>query len=164
MRVSREKAAANRDRIVEAAGGAVPRQRFRRHRRRRHHEGGRPHPWRLLRPFRLQGRSDRQASRRAMGARRHELGTRGRGGAGRSPMRRCLRHYLTPRHRDDPGQGCAFAALERRRGAQRQERAPGLRRGPAAADRHSRQGAARPLESGAPAQGRRQPWPRWSAR
>src|SRR5258708_2976887 len=33
---------------------------LRRHWRRRDHEGGRPHPWRLLRPLRLEGRSCRR--------------------------------------------------------------------------------------------------------
>ena len=28
-----------------------------------------------------------------------------------TPMPRLLKHYLSPRHRDDPGQGCVFAAL-----------------------------------------------------
>ena len=31
--------------------------------------------------------------------------------APKDPYAALLKHYLTPRHRDDPGHGCAFAAL-----------------------------------------------------
>ena len=37
------------------------------------------------------------------------------------PYAALLEHYLTPRHRDEPGRGCAFAALGHRCRAQRQD-------------------------------------------
>ncbi len=51
-----------------------------------------------------------QASRRAM-ARAAMNWTNVTAGAPKNSYAALLEHYLSPRHRDDPGHGCAFAAL-----------------------------------------------------
>ncbi|MGB6285490.1 MAG: TetR/AcrR family transcriptional regulator, partial [Xanthobacteraceae bacterium] len=51
-----------------------------------------------------------QASQRAM-ARAAMNWTNVTAGAPKNPYAALLEHYLSPRHRDDPGHGCAFAAL-----------------------------------------------------
>jgi TetR/AcrR family transcriptional regulator, transcriptional repressor for nem operon len=110
MRVSREQAAANRDRIIDAAGALFRAKGF---------DGiGVADIMKAadLTHGGFYGHFDSkdaligEASRRAMG----------RGAtnweqvvavAPDKPFAALLKHYLTPRHRDDPGQGCTFAAL-----------------------------------------------------
>src|SRR5580658_8479617 len=51
-----------------------------------------------------------EASRRSM-ARAAANWTKVVADATEEPYAALLKHYLSPRHRDDPGKGCAFAAL-----------------------------------------------------
>ena len=162
MRVSREKAAENRERIVEAAGALFRAKGF----------GGigvadimkaadLTHGG-FYGHFASKDDLIGEASRRAM-ARAAVNWERVVADAPDDPYAALLKHYLSPRHRDDPGHGCAFAALSgdaaRSGKSVRRTFAEGLR----AADRHSRQGAARPLQSGAAAQSGRRHGRDWSA-
>jgi len=110
MRVTREKAAANRDRIVEAAGALFRANGF-----------GGIGVADIMKAADLThggfyghfGSKDEligEASRRAMG-RAAVNWERVVANAPHEPYAALLKHYLTPHHRDDPGQGCAFAAL-----------------------------------------------------
>ena len=109
MRVSREQAAANRDRIIDAAGALFRAKGFDgvgvadiMKAADLTHGGFYGH-------FASKDDLVAQASRRAM--------TRAATNWGRvvesagKPFAALLKHYLSPRHRDDPGRGCAFAAL-----------------------------------------------------
>ena len=119
MRVSREKAAENRERIIDAAGALFRAKGF----------GGigvadimkaadLTHGG-FYGHFASKDDLVAQASQRAM-ARAAVNWTNVTASAPTNPYAALLEHYLSPRHRDDPGHGCAFAALERRRRAQRQ--------------------------------------------
>jgi TetR/AcrR family transcriptional regulator, transcriptional repressor for nem operon len=110
MRVSREKAAENRERIVDAAGALFRAKGF----------GGvgvadimkaadLTHGG-FYGHFASKDDLVAQASRRTM-ARAAEKWKRVVANAADKPFAALLRHYLSPRHRDDPGRGCAFAAL-----------------------------------------------------
>jgi TetR/AcrR family transcriptional repressor of nem operon len=110
MRVSREKAAENRERIVDAAGALFRAKGF----------GGvgvadimkaadLTHGG-FYGHFASKDDLVAQASRRTM-ARSAEKWKRVVANAADKPFAALLRHYLSPRHRDDPGRGCAFAAL-----------------------------------------------------
>jgi len=110
MRVSREKAAENRERIIEAAGALF---------RERGFDGiGVADIMKAadLTHGGFYGHFDSkddlvaQASRRAM-ARAAVNWDKVVAGAKSDPYAALLAHYLSPRHRDEPGQGCAFAAL-----------------------------------------------------
>jgi TetR/AcrR family transcriptional regulator, transcriptional repressor for nem operon len=110
MRVSREKAAENRERIIEAAGALF---------RERGFDGiGVADIMKAadLTHGGFYGHFDSkddlvaQASRRAM-ARAAVNWDKVVAGAKSDPYAVLLAHYLSPRHRDEPGQGCAFAAL-----------------------------------------------------
>jgi len=110
MRVSREKAAENRERIIEAAGALF---------RGRGFDGiGVADIMKAadLTHGGFYGHFDSkddlvaQASRRAM-ARAAINWDKVVAGAKSDPYAALLAHYLSPRHRDEPGQGCAFAAL-----------------------------------------------------
>jgi TetR/AcrR family transcriptional repressor of nem operon len=110
MRVTREKAAANRDRIVEAAGALFRANGFDgigvadiMKAADLTHGGFYGH-------FASKDDLIGEASRRAMG-RAAVNWERVVANAPDAPYVALLKHYLTPRHRDDPGQGCAFAAL-----------------------------------------------------
>src|SRR6204780_100146 len=110
MKVSREQAALNRDRIIDAAGALFRAKGF----------GG-------IGVADIMKSSDLthggfyghfaskddlvgEASRRTM-ARAAANWTKLVGAAPEKPYAALLKHYLSPKHRDDPGQGCAFAAL-----------------------------------------------------
>jgi TetR/AcrR family transcriptional repressor of nem operon len=110
MRVSREKAAENRERIIDAAGALFRAKGF----------GGigvadimkaadLTHGG-FYGHFASKDDLVAQASRRTM-ARAAEKWKRVVAAAADKPYAALLRHYLTPHHRDDPGRGCAFAAL-----------------------------------------------------
>jgi TetR/AcrR family transcriptional regulator, transcriptional repressor for nem operon len=110
MRVSREKAAENRERIVDAAGALFRAKGF-----------GGVGVADIMRAAELThggfyghfaSKDDlvAQASRRTM-ARAATKWERVVAAAADKPYAALLDHYLTPRHRDDPGHGCAFAAL-----------------------------------------------------
>jgi TetR/AcrR family transcriptional repressor of nem operon len=110
MRVSREKAAEHRDRIIDAAGALFRAKGF----------GGigvadimkaadLTHGG-FYGHFASKDDLVAQASRRTM-ARAAANWTRLVGAAPEKPYAALLKHYLSPKHRDDPGQGCAFAAL-----------------------------------------------------
>jgi TetR/AcrR family transcriptional repressor of nem operon len=110
MRVSREKAAENRERIIEAAGALF---------RERGFDGiGVADIMKAadLTHGGFYGHFDSkddlvaQASRQAM-ARAAVNWDKVVTGAKSDPYAALLAHYLSPRHRDEPGQGCAFAAL-----------------------------------------------------
>jgi TetR/AcrR family transcriptional repressor of nem operon len=110
MRVTREQAAANRERILEAAGALF---------RARGFDGiGVADIMKAadLTHGGFYGHFDSkddlvtEASRRSMAraaANWERVVEQARG----QPFAALLKHYLSPRHRDDPGQGCAFAAL-----------------------------------------------------
>ena len=111
MRVSREKAAENRERIIDAAGALFRAKGF----------GGigvadimkaadLTHGG-FYGHFASKDDLVAQASRRAMARAAANWERSRRRCARRCPTRRCSTHYLSPRHRDDPGRGCAFAAL-----------------------------------------------------
>jgi TetR/AcrR family transcriptional repressor of nem operon len=110
MRVSREKAAANRERIIDAAGALFRTKGF----------GGigvadimkaadLTHGG-FYGHFASKDDLVAQASQRAMARAAVNWG-KVVGGAPGKPYTALLNHYLSPHHRDDPGQGCAFAAL-----------------------------------------------------
>ena len=110
MKVSREKAAENRERIVDAAGALFRAKGF----------GGigvadimkaadLTHGG-FYGHFASKDDLVAQASRRTT-ARAAAKWQRVVAAAPDQPYAALLRHYLTPRHRDEPGSGCAFAAL-----------------------------------------------------
>jgi TetR/AcrR family transcriptional repressor of nem operon len=110
MRVSREKAAEHRDRIIDAAGALFRAKGF----------GGigvadimkaadLTHGG-FYGHFASKEDLVAQASRRAM-ARAAANWTKLVEAAPDNPYAALLAHYLSPKHRDDPGKGCAFAAL-----------------------------------------------------
>jgi TetR/AcrR family transcriptional regulator, transcriptional repressor for nem operon len=110
MRVSREKAAEHRDRIIDAAGALFRAKGF----------GGigvadimkaadLTHGG-FYGHFASKDDLVAQASRRTM-TRAAANWTKLVEAAPDNPYAALLEHYLSPRHRDDPGKGCAFAAL-----------------------------------------------------
>ena len=110
MRVSREKAAEHRDRIIDAAGALFRAKGF----------GGigvadimkaadLTHGG-FYGHFASKDDLVAQASRRTM-TRAVANWTKLVEAAPDSPYAALLAHYLSPKHRDDPGKGCAFAAL-----------------------------------------------------
>jgi TetR/AcrR family transcriptional repressor of nem operon len=110
MRVSRAKAAEHRDRIIDAAGALFRAKGF----------GGigvadimkaadLTHGG-FYGHFASKDDLVAQASRRTM-ARAVANWTKLVEAAPDDPYAALLEHYLSPRHRDDPGRGCAFAAL-----------------------------------------------------
>jgi TetR/AcrR family transcriptional regulator, transcriptional repressor for nem operon len=110
MRVSREKAAEHRDRIIDAAGALFRAKGF----------GGigvadimkaadLTHGG-FYGHFASKDDLVAQASRRTMD-RAAANWTKLVEAAPDSPYAALLEHYLSPKHRDDPGKGCAFAAL-----------------------------------------------------
>ena len=110
MRVTREKAAANRERIINAATGLF---------RARGFDGvgvadimkaadlthGGFYGHFASKDDLVAQASERMTARAARNWRRVVAE------APAEPFAALLEHYLTPRHRDDPGHGCAFAAL-----------------------------------------------------
>jgi TetR/AcrR family transcriptional regulator, transcriptional repressor for nem operon len=110
MRVSREKAAEHRERIIEAASGLFRAKGFDgigvadiMKAADLTHGGFYGH-------FASKDDLVAQASRRAM-ARAAVNWAKVVADATEEPYAALLTHYLSPRHRDDPGKGCAFAAL-----------------------------------------------------
>ena len=110
MRVSREQAAANRERIIDAAAALFRAKGFSgigvadiMKAADLTHGGFYGH-------FTSKDDLVAQASRRTM-ARRRQTGRRVVAEAPDDPYAALLQHYLTPRHRDEPGHGCGFAAL-----------------------------------------------------
>jgi len=110
MRVSREKAAEHRDRIIDAAGALFRAKGF----------GGigvadimkaadLTHGG-FYGHFASKDDLVAQASRRTMD-RAAANWTKLVEAAPDNPYAALLEHYLSPKHRDDPGKGCAFAAL-----------------------------------------------------
>ncbi|MGA8494774.1 MAG: TetR/AcrR family transcriptional regulator [Xanthobacteraceae bacterium] len=110
MRVSREKAAEHRDRIIDAAGALFRAKGF----------GGigvadimkaadLTHGG-FYGHFASKDDLVAQASRRTM-AHAAANWTKLVEAAPDNPYAALLEHYLSPKHRDDPGKGCAFAAL-----------------------------------------------------
>jgi len=110
MRVSREKAAESRQRILDAATGLFRARGF-----------GDVGVAEVMKAADLthggfyghfESKEDlvAQACRRSTG-RAAENWSRVVAGASDKPYVALLDHYLSPRHRDDPGKGCAFAAL-----------------------------------------------------
>ena len=110
MRVSRQKAAETRERIIDAAGALFRAKGFDgvgvadiMKAADLTHGGFYGH-------FASKDDLAAQASQRAM-ARAAENWAKIIAEAGAHPFAALLEHYLSPRHRDDPGHGCAFAAL-----------------------------------------------------
>jgi TetR/AcrR family transcriptional repressor of nem operon len=110
MRVSRQKAAENRERIIEAAGALFREKGFDRvgvadimKAADLTHGGFYGH-------FESKDDLTAQASERAMARAATNWG-KIVADAPNNPYAALLKHYLSRRHRDDPGQGCAFAAL-----------------------------------------------------
>ena len=110
MRVSREKAAENRERIIEAAGALFRAKGFSgigvadiMKAADLTHGGFYGH-------FASKDDLVAQASRRAMARAAANWG-KTVADAPDEPFAALLKHYLSPRHRDEPGQGCVFAAL-----------------------------------------------------
>jgi TetR/AcrR family transcriptional regulator, transcriptional repressor for nem operon len=110
MRVSRQKAAENRERIIEAAGALFREKGFDRvgvadimKAADLTHGGFYGH-------FESKDDLTAQASERAMARAATNWG-KIVADAPSNPYAALLKHYLSQRHRDDPGQGCAFAAL-----------------------------------------------------
>jgi TetR/AcrR family transcriptional repressor of nem operon len=110
MRVSRQKAAENRERIIDAAGALFRQKGFDgigvadiMKAAELTHGGFYGH-------FASKDDLVAQASGRAM-ARAAANWSKITAGAPKDPYAALLKHYLSPRHRDDPGHGCAFAAL-----------------------------------------------------
>jgi TetR/AcrR family transcriptional regulator, transcriptional repressor for nem operon len=110
MRVSREKAAANRERIIDAASGLFRSKGFDgigvadiMKAAELTHGGFYGH-------FASKDDLVAQASGRAM-ARAAVNWKNVVAAAPDQPYAALLKHYLSPRHRDDPEKGCAFAAL-----------------------------------------------------
>src|SRR5580698_6562051 len=110
MRVSREKAAEHRERIIDAAGALFRAKGFdgigvaRIMKAADLTHGG------FYGHFASKDDLVAQASKRTM-ARAAENWSKRAGADPDAPFAALLEHYLSPRHRDDPGQGCAFAAL-----------------------------------------------------
>jgi TetR/AcrR family transcriptional repressor of nem operon len=110
VRVSRQKAAANRDRIIDAAGALFREKGFNgigvadiMTAADLTHGGFYGH-------FASKDDLVAQASQRAMDRAAVNWGNVA-AKAPKNPFAALLDHYLSPRHRDDPGHGCAFAAL-----------------------------------------------------
>jgi TetR/AcrR family transcriptional repressor of nem operon len=110
MRVSREQAAANRERIIEAAGELFRRSGFTgvgvadiMKAADLTHGGFYGH-------FASKDDLIAQASRRSM-RRSAEVWRKMVADPDRDPLAALLTHYVSSRHRDDPAHGCAFAAL-----------------------------------------------------
>src|ERR1700730_5047019 len=110
MRVSRKKAAENRERIIDAAGALFREKGFDgivvadiMKAADLTHGGFYGH-------FTSKDDLVAQASGRTM-ARSAANWTRAVAEAADEPHAALLQHYLTPRHRDEPGRGCGFAAL-----------------------------------------------------
>src|SRR5258705_12660600 len=110
MRVSRQKAAESRERIIDAAGALFREKGFDgigvadiMKAAQLTHGGFYGH-------FASKDDLVAQASQRAM-ARAAMNWTNVTASAPKNPYAALLEHYLSPRHRDDPGHGCAFAAL-----------------------------------------------------
>ena len=110
MRVSRQKAAESRERIIDAAGVLFREKGFDgigvadiMKAAELTHGGFYGH-------FASKDDLVAQASQRAM-ARAAMNWTNVTASAPKNPYAALLEHYLSPRHRDDPGHGCAFAAL-----------------------------------------------------
>jgi TetR/AcrR family transcriptional repressor of nem operon len=110
MRVSRQKAAENRERIIDAAGALFRQKGFDGigvadiMKAADLTQGG------FYGHFASKDDLVAQASGRAM-ARAAANWSKITAGAPKDPYAALLKHYLSPRHRDDPGHGCAFAAL-----------------------------------------------------
>jgi TetR/AcrR family transcriptional repressor of nem operon len=110
MRVSREKAAEHRDRIIDAAGALFRAKGFDgigvadiMKAADLTHGGFYGH-------FSSKDDLVAQSSKRTM-ARAAENWSKVTNDDADEPLAALLKHYLSPRHRDDPGKGCAFAAL-----------------------------------------------------
>src|SRR5580658_10489826 len=110
MRVSRQKAAEHRERIIDAAGALFREKGFDgigladiMKAADLTHGGFYGH-------FASKDDLAAQASKRTMARAAMNWG-KVIGDAKGNPYAALLDHYLSPRHRDDPGQGCAFAAL-----------------------------------------------------
>jgi TetR/AcrR family transcriptional repressor of nem operon len=110
MRVSREQAAANRDRVIDAAAELFRSKGFSgigvadiMKAAELTHGGFYGH-------FASKDDLIAQASRRSM-QRAAQNWKKVIAESGSDPFATLLTRYLSPRHRDDPGQGCAFAAL-----------------------------------------------------
>jgi TetR/AcrR family transcriptional repressor of nem operon len=110
LRVSREKAAANRERIIDAASALFRAKGFDgigvadiMKAADLTHGGFYGH-------FASKDDLIAQASKRAM-SRAAINWSKVTADAAGDPYAALLKHYLSPRHRDDPGKGCAFAAL-----------------------------------------------------
>lgn len=110
MRVSRQKAAENRERIIDAAGALFRERGFEgigvadiMKAADLTHGGFYGH-------FTSKDDLVAQASQRAM-ARAAENWWKVIANAPNDPYAALLKHYLSPRHRDDRGHGCVFAAL-----------------------------------------------------
>jgi TetR/AcrR family transcriptional regulator, transcriptional repressor for nem operon len=110
MRVSRQKAAENRERIIDKAGALFREKGFDgigvadiMEAADLTHGGFYGH-------FASKDDLVAQASQRAM-ARAAVNWAKVTAAAPKNPYAALLAHYLSPRHRDDPGHGCAFAAL-----------------------------------------------------
>lgn len=110
MRVSRQKAAENRERIIDAAGSLFRANGFDRvgvaevMRAADLTHGG------FYGHFESKDDLVAQASQRTMARAAVNWG-KVIDDAPKEPYAALLKHYLSPHHRDDPGQGCAFAAL-----------------------------------------------------
>ncbi len=123
MKVSREQAAQNRERILDAAARLF---------RERGFEGigvadtmkaaGLTHGG-FYGHFSSKEDLIAQACARAF-SRSHQRWSRRAGSTPDDPLSSIIRSYLTPRHRDDPGTGCALAAL----GPDVARHGPGVRR------------------------------------
>jgi TetR/AcrR family transcriptional regulator, transcriptional repressor for nem operon len=110
MRVSREKAAEHRDRIIDAAGALFRAKGFDgigvaniMKAADLTHGGFYGH-------FSSKDDLVAQSSKRIM-ARAAENWSKTTASDPKDPFAALLKHYLSSRHRDDPGKGCAFAAL-----------------------------------------------------
>jgi len=110
MRVSRQKAAENRERIIDAAGALFRAKGFDgvgladiMKAADLTHGGFYGH-------FASKDDLAAQASQRAM-TRAATNWAKITADAPANPYAALLKHYLSPKHRDDPGHGCAFAAL-----------------------------------------------------
>jgi TetR/AcrR family transcriptional repressor of nem operon len=110
MKVSRQKAAESRERIIEAAGALFRERGFDgigladiMKAADLTHGGFYGH-------FVSKDDLVAQASTKTM-ARAAANWSKVTAGAPRHPFAALLKHYLSPQHRDDPGHGCAFAAL-----------------------------------------------------
>ena len=143
MRVSREQAAENRDRVLEAAGTAVPGAGLRRGRCRRHHGRGRPDPRRLLWPVRLQGRPRGRGLRAGARAPRATNGNALVATHPDAALAAIVDSYLSPGIASDPRRELPVSDPRARRGAAGRRRQPDLHRGAEAARRCPRAGRAR---------------------